>query len=77
MQRLVVIPTYNEVGSIEILLTEILKTIKNLDILVVDGGSNDGTSQAVARIVNLEPRVNLISEGAKRGLGKAYLAGFA
>ena len=76
MQRLVVIPTYNEVGSIEILLTEILKTIKNLDILVVDGGSNDGTSQAVARIVNLEPRVNLISEGAKRGLGKAYLAGF-
>ena len=77
MQRLVVIPTYNEVGGIEILLTEILKTIKNLDILVVDGGSNDGTAQAVARIVNLEPRVNLISEGAKRGLGKAYLAGFA
>ena len=77
MQRLVVIPTYNEVGSIEILLTEILKTIKNLDILVVDGGSNDGTAQAVARIVNLKPRVNLISEGAKRGLGKAYLAGFA
>ena len=77
MQRLVVIPTYNEVGSIEILLTEILKTIKNLDILVVDGGSNDGTALVVARIVNLEPRVNLISEGAKRGLGKAYLAGFA
>lgn len=77
MQRLVVIPTYNEIGSIEILLTEILKSVKNLDILVVDGDSNDGTSQAVARIVNLEPRVNLISEGAKRGLGKAYLAGFA
>ena len=77
MQQLVVIPTYNEIGSIEILLTEILKTIKNLDILVVDGGSNDGTAQVVARIVNLEPRVNLISEGAKRGLGKAYLAGFA
>lgn len=77
MQRLVVIPTYNEVGSIEILLTGILKTIKNLDILVVDGGSNDGTAQVVARIVNLEPRVNLISEGAKRGLGKAYLAGFS
>ena len=77
MQRLVVIPTYNEVGSIEILLTEILKTIKNLDILVVDGGSNDGTTQVVARIVNLEPKVNLISEGAKRGLSKAYLAGFA
>ena len=77
MQRLVVIPTYNEVGSVEILLTEILKTINNLDILVVDGGSNDGTAQAVARIVNLEPRVNLISEGAKRGLGKAYLAGFS
>ena len=77
MQQLVVIPTYNEIGSIEILLTEILKTIGNLDILVVDGGSNDGTAQAVARIVNLEPRVNLISEGAKRGLGKAYLAGFS
>ena len=77
MQQLVVIPTYNEIGSIEILLMEILKTIGNLDILVVDGGSNDGTAQSVARTVNLEPRVNLISEGAKRGLGKAYLAGFA
>ena len=77
MQQLVIIPTYNEVESIEILLTRILKHIKNVHLLVVDGGSSDGTSKAVARIAKLQPRVNLISEGAKRGLGKAYLAGFS
>jgi len=77
MQQLVIIPTYNEVESIEILLTRILKHIRNVDLLVVDGGSSDGTSEAVARIEKLQPRVNLISEGAKRGLGKAYLVGFS
>lgn len=77
MKRLVVIPTFNEVESIEILLTRILKHIRNVDLLVVDGGSSDGTSEAVARIEKLQPRVNLISEGAKRGLGKAYLVGLS
>jgi len=77
MQQLVIIPTYNEVESIEILLTRILKHIRNVDLLVVDGGSSDGTSETVARIEKLQPRVNLISEGVKRGLGKAYLAGFS
>jgi dolichol-phosphate mannosyltransferase len=77
MQRLVVIPTYNEVGSIEILLTRIIKHIKNVDLLVVDGGSDDGTPEIVAKIAENQPRVNLILEGRKRGLSKAYLAGFS
>lgn len=77
MKPLVILPTYNEVESISILIERILKYIRNVDLLIVDGTSNDGTYEVVSKIAVSETRVNLISEGSKRGLGKAYLAGFA
>jgi dolichol-phosphate mannosyltransferase len=77
MKPLVILPTYNEVESISIIINRILKYIRNVDLLIVDGTSNDGTYEVVSKIAESEARVNLISEGSKRGLGKAYLAGFA
>lgn len=77
MKPLVILPTFNEVESIPIIIERILKYIRNVDLLIVDGTSNDGTYEVVSKITESETRVNLISEGSKRGLGKAYLAGFA
>lgn len=77
MKPLVILPTYNEVESISKIIERILKHIRNVDLLIVDGTSNDGTYEVVSKIAESEARVNLISEGSKRGLGKAYLAGFA
>lgn len=77
MKPLVILPTYNEVESISKIIERILKYIRNVDLLIVDGTSNDGTYEVVSKIAESEARVNLISEGSKRGLGKAYLAGFA
>ncbi|MEY2841864.1 MAG: hypothetical protein RLY74_1005 [Actinomycetota bacterium] len=77
MKPLVILPTYNEVESISKIIERILKHIRNVDLLIVDGASNDGTYDVVSKIAVSKTRVNLISEGSKRGLGKAYLAGFA
>ena len=66
---IVVIPTYNEVESIGILL-DALKLLP-LDILVVDDGSPDGTAE-LCRAHGVE----VISRSGKLGLGSAYRTGF-
>lgn len=67
---IVVIPTYNEVESIGILL-DALKLLP-VDILVIDDGSPDGTAE-LCRAHGVE----VISRSGKLGLGSAYCTGFA
>jgi len=68
-KSIVVIPTYNEVESIGSLLDE-LATL-NLDVLVIDDGSPDGTAQ-----ICKAHGVEVVERSAKLGLGSAYRAGF-
>ncbi len=58
----VVIPTLNEIAHIEDLLTHLLAEPEDVvgEIIVADGGSRDGTQEAVRRIAGTEPRVRLI-----------------
>lgn len=77
MRALVVIPTYNEVENIKALLESILeKTPQELECLVVDDGSPDGTGQLVDTIAASKPRVHAYHRDEKKGLGSAYVAGF-
>jgi dolichol-phosphate mannosyltransferase len=77
MKGIVVIPTYNEAQNIEQMIDRILfQGIRNLDILVVDDNSPDGTGNIVARIARCETNVHLLRRPAKAGLGTAYVAGF-
>jgi dolichol-phosphate mannosyltransferase len=73
---LVVIPTYNEVGSIVPLLQRTLAQHDSLEVLVVDDASPDGTAEAVESLRAPEVRVHLLRRPGKLGLGSAYLAGF-
>ena len=66
---IVVIPTYNEVESVGLLL-DALKLLP-LDILVIDDGSPDGTAE-LCRAHGVE----VISRSGKLGLGSAYRTGF-
>lgn len=77
LRALVVIPTYNEAEGIETLLAQALEAHPTLQILVVDDGSPDGTGDLVSKLAEDNERIRLMSRGAKLGLGKAYLAGFA
>ena len=75
--RLVILPTYNEAESIAALVNRIFKYIADIEILVVDGGSRDGTVEIAKEIQKHQPRLHLLDEGKKSGIGKAYLTGFA
>lgn len=79
MRVVVVIPTYNEADNIENLVQEVFKQPVELDILIVDDNSPDGTGQIADRLVaDLESRgrVNVLHREKKEGLGRAYIAGF-
>jgi len=78
MKVVIIIPTYNEKGNIErvisILETEVFPKIKNHDmsILVADDNSPDGTAEEVKKLMKRWNNID-ISSGEKNGLGAAYV----
>ena len=76
MEKLVIVPTYNERENIDALLERLLGLPHGLDVLVVDDGSPDGTAAAVQAWKAREPRVHLLERPGKLGLGSAYRDGF-
>ena len=73
---LVIIPTYNERTNIENMLQSILALPGELNILVVDDNSPDGTGDYVKEFKQNNSRVHLMQREGKLGLGTAYVAGF-
>ena len=67
---LVVIPTYNESESIADLLNQL--QVLDVDVLVIDDGSPDGTAEIIRAL-----KVEVIERAGKQGLGSAYRTGFA
>lgn len=76
-KALIIIPTYNESGNIRRMIDRLLNLEEEVDILVVDDGSPDGTADIVKSVQSDFPtRVHLIQREGKLGLGTAYVAGF-
>ncbi|MDP2961111.1 MAG: polyprenol monophosphomannose synthase [candidate division Zixibacteria bacterium] len=76
MKTLVIIPTYNEKENIGKIIPLVLKQDPDIEVLVVDDNSPDGTGKIVEEIITTNRRVKLIQRVKKSGLGTAYLAGF-
>jgi len=76
MKTLVIIPTYNERDNIVPLVTSVLAVDPDLDVLVVDDNSPDGTGQLIDAFAREIRRVRVLHRVAKQGLGTAYVAGF-
>ncbi|MBU0580428.1 MAG: polyprenol monophosphomannose synthase [Candidatus Margulisbacteria bacterium] len=74
-KALVIVPTYNEADNIKQLIEKILSLKKEVEIIVVDDNSPDGTGKIVDDLKNNE-RVHLLKREGKLGLGSAYMAGF-
>jgi dolichol-phosphate mannosyltransferase len=70
------VPTYNERENIERLVTEILKQPVDIEIIIVDDNSPDGTGQIVDSIAAREPRVHVLHRLTERGRASAGVAGF-
>jgi dolichol-phosphate mannosyltransferase len=74
---LVVIPTYNEAENIANFLGVMRTAVPEVDVLVVDDGSPDGTGAIVRREAERLGAISLLDRSQKDGLGSAYRAGFA
>jgi dolichol-phosphate mannosyltransferase len=75
-KTLVVIPTYNEKQNIETVLERVLGAGSDIEVVVVDDNSPDGTAELVKKAAGTNPRLHLIEREGKQGLGTAYLRGF-
>jgi len=74
---LVIIPTYNEGENIIKIIDSIFTIHQDINILVVDDNSPDGTSGKVNQVIaNFKNKLNIITRKSKMGLGTAYLEGF-
>lgn len=75
MKTWIILPTYNEAANLTIMVQAILGLGADVDILVVDDASPDGTGAIADALAAKDPRVHVIHR-TERGLGAAYLAGF-
>tara|TARA_B100000575_G_C23136832_1_gene660610 strand:+ start:2469 stop:3188 length:720 start_codon:yes stop_codon:yes gene_type:complete len=74
---IVIIPTYNESENITQIIESIFSIHQDINILVVDDNSPDGTSNKVKEVISkFNNKLNLITRNSKMGLGSAYLTGF-
>jgi dolichol-phosphate mannosyltransferase len=76
-RALVCVPTYNERENVGPIVTAILEIGSDLEVLVIDDASPDGTGAVADEIAAADPRVHVLHREGKEGLGRAYLAGFA
>lgn len=76
MRTLVILPTYDEAHNVLRAVKGLLAAAPNVEIVVVDDASPDGTGDLVAEAAKHEPRLHLLRREGKLGLGTAYLAGF-
>lgn len=74
-RTLVIIPTYNESENLERLISEVFMVAPEVEILVVDDNSPDGTGDIAERLA-LTQSVHVRHRPGKMGLGTAYVEGF-
>ena len=77
MDKIVIIPTYNEKENIGSIIPAIFSLQKSYHLLIVDDGSPDGTADIVKELQKKYPQQLFLEERVgKQGLGTAYIHGF-
>ena len=77
MPTLIVTPTYQEADNIGEFLRRLRAAAPDLDVLVIDDNSPDGTGAIAERLGKELGRVEVLHRPSKQGLGEAYRAGFS
>lgn len=77
MQKLLIIPTYNERENVAQILKVVFDLQQDFHVLVIDDGSPDGTAAIVKDLFEVYPgQLYLEERPGKAGLGTAYILGF-
>jgi dolichol-phosphate mannosyltransferase len=75
LRTLVVVPTYDERATIREVVARVLAADVDVDLLVVDDASPDGTGEVADELAAAHPEVHVLHRARKEGLGPAYRAG--
>jgi dolichol-phosphate mannosyltransferase len=75
-KTVVIVPTYNEKDNLPSIVERVVRHPSNIELLVVDDSSPDGTGKIADDIAAQNPRVHVLHRSEKNGIGPAYCAGF-
>jgi dolichol-phosphate mannosyltransferase len=75
-ESLVIIPTYDEKDNVRPIAAAVHAAYAETDILFVDDNSPDGTGPIIDELREKDPRINVLHQKGKAGLGRAYINGF-
>ena len=75
-RALVCLPTYDERENLGGIVAAIHASVPDVDVLVIDDESPDGTGRLADELAARDPRVKVLHRPERQGLGRAYLAGF-
>ena len=75
-RTLLIIPTYNEIDNIEKMIHKVYSLYPEINLLIIDDGSPDGTRDVVKHLQESYKTLNIIERSGKLGLGTAYAKGF-
>ncbi|QGU07375.1 Undecaprenyl-phosphate mannosyltransferase [Corynebacterium occultum] len=75
-RTLVIIPTYNELENLPLIVGRVRKATPQVDILIVDDNSPDGTGKRADELAAEDKQINVLHRKGKEGLCAAYVAGF-
>ena len=73
---LVVIPTYNELENLPIIVAGVRAAAPEVQILIADDNSPDGTGEVADGLAAKDTAVQVLHRANKSGLGAAYLEAF-
>ena len=76
MRTLVLMPTFNEIESLAHSVAELREVCPQVDLLIIDDNSPDGTGHLADRLAAKDPQISVLHRSEKGGLGAAYLSGF-
>jgi len=76
-RAVICLPTYDERENLAAIVEGIHASVPDIDVLVIDDDSPDGTGRLADALAARDARVKVLHRPRKQGLGRAYLAGFA
>jgi dolichol-phosphate mannosyltransferase len=74
---LVIIPTYDELENLPLIVSRLRAAVPHADVLVADDASPDGTGELADQLAAADAQVHVLHRAGKQGLGAAYLDGFS
>ncbi len=77
LQLSVVIPAYNEEPTLSAVIQKLMRLPNLHEIIVVDDGSTDGTSELASRLAAEHQHIRVLRQGRNRGKSQAVITGIA